>query len=234
MSNSSKSLMLKSLLALGLMLSAAAGAHYARPTLHMAAIGPKVELETLFPPQFGEWRLDTAMPVILPAPDVQALLSRIYAATLARTYVNAQGQRIMLSVAYGGDQSDGQEAHRPEVCYPAQGFQVSQLHTAGIELGNGRQLPVRRMASQMGGRYEPVTYWIVVGDQIALSNSQQKLAQLRYGVRGMIPDGMLVRVSSISRDQEQAFQLQARFVNDLLAASTAAQRKRIAGALGAS
>lgn len=230
----SRSVLVKSAVVLGLMLSAAGGAHLARPTQHMAAIGPKVDLEALFPAQFGQWRVDTSIPVILPAADVQALLNRIYAATLARTYVNPQGERIMLSVAYGGDQSDGQEAHRPEVCYPAQGFQVSQLQTASIQLDNSKQLPVRRMAAHMGGRYEPVTYWIVVGDQIALSNTEQKLAQLRYGLRGLIPDGMLVRVSSISREKDEAFQQQARFVNELLAVSTAEQRRRIAGVQGAS
>ena len=60
-------------------------------------------LETMFPKAFGDWRVDTSMPVILPSPDVQALLDKIYNQVLSRSYVNAKGERIMLSVAYGGD-----------------------------------------------------------------------------------------------------------------------------------
>mgnify|MGYP006871988586 CR=1 FL=1 len=40
-------------------------------------------------------------PVVLPAPDVQAALDRIYNQTVARTYVSAKGGSVMLSLAYG-------------------------------------------------------------------------------------------------------------------------------------
>jgi hypothetical protein len=63
---------------------------------------------------------------------------------------------------------------------------------------------VRHMASKLAQRHEPVTFWFVVGEHVAVSGQQQKIAQLRYGVQGLIPDGMLVRVSSIDRDTEAA------------------------------
>nr|WP_295085071.1 exosortase-associated protein EpsI, B-type [uncultured Roseateles sp.] len=225
--------LLKASIALAMMLSAVGAAYVATPRIHMADQGPKIDLDSMFPREFGGWRIDENMPVVVPAPDVQALLNRIYNSTLARTYVNAAGERVMLSVAYGGDQSDGNEAHRPEVCYPAQGFQLTNSSYGYLALGNGGKLPVHRLETQLTGRYEPVTYWIVVGDQIALTGTQQRLAQLKYGVRGLIPDGMLVRVSSINRDTQQAFELQNRFVNELLAAATPSARARIAGAVGA-
>jgi hypothetical protein len=43
----------------------------------------------------------------------------------------------------------------------------------------------------------------------------RKLVQLRYGLLGEIPDGMLVRVSSLVNNSEDAFALQARFIADL-------------------
>lgn len=212
-----------------LMVTAAAMAHIARPTIRIADGGPKMDLESLFPKSFGDWRIDERMPVILPPPDLQAKLDAIYNQVLSRTYINSKGERVMLSVAYGGDQSDGTSAHRPEVCYPAQGFQVLGNESGHFDF-EGSRIPVRRLVTRLGPRIEPVTYWIVVGDKVVTSGTQQKLAQLRYGVRGLIPDGMLVRISSIGSDQQEAFALQSRFLSDILHAIAPDRRGRVMGA----
>jgi EpsI family protein len=185
-----------------------------RPTRLMSESQGVPKLENLFPTAFGDWRVDTSLPVVLPAPDVQAQLNKIYNEVIARTYVNKDGQRLMLSVAYGGDQSDATSAHRPEVCYPAQGFAITDnfgdsLHAAG------RDIPVRRLMSRRSGRSEPITYWIVVGDQVVTSGIGQKLAQMRYGLRNIIADGILVRVSSIDNDMQKGHQVQSQFIDDL-------------------
>ena len=155
----------RALAAAMLMLAGVAAAYFGRPTVFLADQIGKPDLETLFPKRFGDWQIDTAMPVVLPAPDVQAQLNAIYNQVLSRTYVNSAGQRIMLAVAYGGDQSDGSSAHRPEVCYPAQGFAITGNERAVQPLGAG-SLPVRRLISRLGDRSEPITYWVVVGGQI--------------------------------------------------------------------
>jgi EpsI family protein len=218
----------KSLFVALLMVAAGAMAHIARPTIKIADSGPKVDLEALFPRTFGDWRVDDRMPVILPSPDLQAKLDAIYNQVLSRTYVNGRGERVMLSVAYGGDQSDGTSAHRPEVCYPAQGFQVVANQSGRIDL-DGHRIPVRRLVTRLGARVEPLTYWIVVGDEVVTSGTQQKLAQLRYGMRGLIPDGMLVRISSIGGDEGQAYALQSKFLNDMVRAIEPEQRGRVVG-----
>ena len=219
----------RALLVALLMLASAAAAVVGRPTMHMADQVGMPNLETMFPKSFGTWRLDTSMPVILPSPDVQALLDKIYNQVLSRTYINAEGQRIMLSVAYGGDQSDGTSAHRPEVCYPAQGFAITSNRLTALPIGQG-QLPVRQLMSKLGPRNEPITYWVMVGGAVVTSGVGQKLAQMRYGLRGIIADGMLVRVSSIDSNSEQAFGTQARFVADLAASVSLASKSRIFGA----
>lgn len=221
-------LRLKALLVALLMVAAAAMAHVARPTIRIADSGPKVDLESLFPKAFGDWRIDDRMPVIVPSPDLQAKLDAIYNQVLSRAYVNGKGERVMLSVAYGGDQSDGTSAHRPEVCYPAQGFQVVASQAGRIDL-QGRVIPVRRVVTRLGARVEPLTYWIVVGDEVVTSGTQQKLAQLRYGVRGLVPDGMLVRISSIGGDEKQAYALQSEFLNDMVSAIEPERRGRVVG-----
>ena len=221
----------RALLVALLMVAGAAAAVLARPTKHMADQVGMPNLETLFPQQFGPWRMDTSMPVILPSPDVQALLDKIYNQVLSRTYINTEGQRIMLSVAYGGDQSDGTSAHRPEVCYPAQGFAITDNRAVSLPIGP-RQLPVRQLMSKLGPRNEPITYWVVVGGEVVTTGLSQKLAQMRYGVRGIIADGMLVRVSSIDQDMGRGHALQARFVGDLATQMDPSAAARVFGRFG--
>ena len=48
-------------------------------------------------------------------------------------------------------------------------------------------------------------------------------------VAGMIPDGMLVRVSSIDTNPDAGYQLQARFIADMRAAMPQPSRLRVFG-----
>lgn len=220
----------RALLAAASMLAAAAVAGFGKPANYLSDQIGKPDLESIFPKQFGPWRVDAGMPVILPAPDVQAALNAIYNQVLSRTYVNSGGQRIMLSVAYGGDQSDGNSAHRPEVCYPAQGFVITSNQKA-LQRAGGGTLAVRKLMATLGNRNEPITYWVVVGSEVATTGIEQKLAQMRYGLRGVIADGMLIRVSSIGTDMSQAHALQAGFIADLAVAMPGPSRGRVFGAL---
>ncbi|OGA99037.1 MAG: EpsI family protein [Burkholderiales bacterium RIFCSPHIGHO2_12_FULL_69_20] len=223
---------IRALLVLLLSIAAIAAAHFWRPTEHLSDMRARMDLETAFPKAFAGWRLDDRMPVQLVSPDQQALLNKIYNQTLSRTYINAAGDRVMLSVAYGGDQSDGTRAHRPEVCYPAQGFQMVRQREGLIGLPD-QQLAVRQLVARQGGRIEPISYWVIVGERVALSGTQQKVAQLGYSVRGIIPDGMLIRVSTIDQDATRAWGTQAGFVSELAAAVAPDVRARLFG-VGAS
>lgn len=220
----------RAVLAAGVMLAGAALTYVGKPTVYLADQIGKPDLESLFPKEFGSWRLDARMPAVPPAPDVQAKLDAIYNQVLSRTYVDAGGERIMLSVAYGGDQSDGTSAHRPEVCYPAQGFEITANMTAVQRTARGT-LAVRRLMSRLGERNEPITYWVVVGSEVATSGIEQKLAQMRYGLRGVISDGMLVRVSSIDANMARAHAVQTGFIADMAAAMPDQARTRVFGEL---
>lgn len=219
----------KAIVLLAGMVGAAALARVGVPTRKIADQW-ETDLESMFPARFGSWQVDRSVPVILPAPDVQAKLDAIYNHVLARTYVDTtSGNRVMLSVAYGGDQSDAMSAHLPEVCYPAQGFEIVVKRADMLELA-GRRIPVQRIHTQLGARHEPVTYWLTLGETVAAGRTERKLAQMRYGLRGMIPDGMLVRVSSIDRDVARAFVVQDAFLRALVAAVPTPMLSRVVGA----
>lgn len=210
------------------MLVAAGLAFALTPREKIADQGPKVDLEAMIPKQFGEWRLDESIAPLQASPDVRAMLNKIYNQTLSRTYINSKGERIMLSIAYGGDQSDSMQVHKPEVCYPAQGFQVLKQSNAQLETGF-HPIPAVRLVAVQGNRVEPITYWITVGDRVPGSGTARKLEQLKYGLTGKVPDGLLFRVSSIAADHERAFSLQASFVNGLLKSAPPEARERLIG-----
>lgn len=219
----------QALVVLLLAAAAFAAAQAWRPTAKLADSRPRIDLEQLFPREFGEWKVDTRMPVQLVSPDLQATLNAIYNQTLSRTYVNHKGERIMLSVAYGGDQSDATRAHRPEVCYPAQGFQIASASSTLIDAG-GKSLAVRQLVARQGSRNEPITYWITVGERVTVTGTAQKLAQLSYSTRGVIPDGMLVRVSSIGGNEKLEFASHRSFVAQMMAGVATNQRALVFGA----
>lgn len=205
-------------------------AHWATPTTHLSDVLGKPDLEKIFPAEFADWRVDVRAAMILPSPQTQAILDSIYNQTLTRTYINAAGDRIMLSVAYGGDQSDATRAHLPEVCYPAQGFQITANTKSQLVLAE-RTVSTRLLMSTLGQRNEPITYWLVVGDRVTVSRTDQKLAQFRLGLKGLIPDGMLVRVSSIDGDMVHGHQVQAKFLAQLADVLPEAARDRVFGTL---
>lgn len=219
-------------LVIGLCMFAAAGMAVAlKPTHKVADTGPKVDLEVMIPKAFGDWKIDETITPLIANPEQQALLNKIYNQTLTRTYVNPLGDRIMLSIAYGGDQTDSMAVHKPEVCYPAQGFQILRNLDDTFSTGAG-DIPVRRLIATQGQRIEPITYWTTVGDAVAISGLKKKLNQLKYGLTGKIPDGLLFRISSLQTDEAKAYQTQDAFARDLLKAMSPSGRKRIIGTLG--
>ncbi|MBI2289337.1 MAG: EpsI family protein, partial [Betaproteobacteria bacterium] len=114
----------------------------------------------------------------------------------------------------------------------AQGFDVSDSVAGTLPTPYG-VLPVKRLIAVQGNRNEPITYWVVVGDKATVTGLQQKFAQLSYGLTGKVPDGFLVRISSIDPDRQAAYQLQESFIKSMLGALSEKDRARISGRFGA-
>ncbi|MCD2518880.1 EpsI family protein [Massilia sp. G4R7] len=189
----------------------------------------RFSLEEMVPQRFGDWTIDPSVVPLQPDPEQQSVLEKIYDQTLSRTYVNREGRRVMLSIAYGGDQSKALQLHLPEVCYVAQGFQMIKDQEGELPTRFG-QLPVKRLVARLHERNEPITYWITIGEHATKTGIQQKLRRLAYGLSGEIPDGMLVRVSTIQASDAQAWGVQDRFVTELLGAMAPRDRTRLLGA----
>lgn len=230
----------RALLLLALLLLAAWAGHALRPRHSLAEGLPSIDLAVQVPTEIGEWRLDSSIVPVLPDPTLQAKLAATYDQTLARTYVNPIGERVMLTIAYGRDQSSEATAvHRPEFCYGAQGFRVLATGVERLTLGEAEDdasaVTVQRLVATLGRRVEPITYWVTLGDEATLPGVGRKLKQLRHGVAGNVADGMLVRVSSLNPLTPEPvatgspYALQDRFLRDLMHAVPPTLRARYFG-----
>jgi EpsI family protein len=223
-----KYLKVKNLLA-GIVMIAAAGLAFAMaPTHRIADHGSAVNLDAIIPARFGDWAIDEQVVYQQVSPEVKASLDKIYNQILTRTYVNSQGYRIMLSIPYGANQSDGLSAHDPEGCYPAQGFQIMSKRKDVLQTDIGA-IPVRRMEAVSGMRHELVTYWFTVGKYAVNNDWERKKAQMRYALKGQIPDGILFRASSIDDDTQEAYRIQGAFIEALVKELSPEFRARISG-----
>ena len=211
-----------------LMLAASGLALALRPTVKISAEGRIVDFETIIPHAFGEWREEPQNSIRIVDPQQQQLIQKIYTQTLNRTYTNNKGYRIMLALAYGEDQRDSMQVHYPEVCYPAQGFALQDKKTDTLNTESGT-IAVTRIQTSLGPRNEPVTYWTTVGDRVVQTGIQKKIAEMSYGLSGKIPDGMLIRVSSIDGDTAHAYEMQNHFTDQMLRALKPEYRRRLDG-----
>lgn len=215
---------------LGLMMLVAAVAAWAlQPRIMMSEQRSNAGLATLIPVAFGDWKELPQTSGQIVNPQQEAILDEIYSETLSRVYVNSNGATIMLSLAYGANQSRDLQIHRPEVCYSAQGFQVISTNKVNLTTNSG-DIPAMQLVAKQGQRNESITYWVRIGEKVVRGNLEQGFARLQYGLNGVVADGILFRVSSISQNSPAAYAIQKQFIDDLLRAVPADTRSYLLGA----
>lgn len=204
------------------------------PRQLMARTAASQSLETVIPKQFGNWKLVPEISPVKPvdpeafvqAPDIAA--AKVYSQEVARGYTDGEGHIVMLLVAYGPVQNYKLKAHRPEICYTANGFRVSDKVNSILSYPSAA-LKVTRLIAERESRYEPITYWMKVGNDISNGVVDNQLSRLKYGLQGIIPDGALIRVSTVGLPKDASFQLQDKFIQNLLEAVSAQDRKFFLG-----
>jgi EpsI family protein len=177
---------------------AAAGAAFARkPRRHVEFLG-EAKIDALVPRQFGEWDFVDSSGLVLPPED--QLKDTLYTQLLTRTYSNAQGQQVMLLIAYNPSQDGMVQVHRPEVCYPASGYRLTTINEHIVPLATDVNIPARHVIAETGLRREEIIYWTRLGSYFPQLWSEQRWAVFMQNLRGDIPDGLLIRFSSVMAD----------------------------------
>jgi exosortase D (VPLPA-CTERM-specific) len=188
------------LIAAALTTTALAAAWLAVPTR------PLVEVERepfgLFPLRLGEW---TGRPEPL-APTIEQVLA-------ADDYVNmdflhpAEAAPVSLFAAYYRTQSGGAGIHSPEVCLPADGWEIFAIEPVEVALSGaaGDSIPLNRAVIQKGLDKQLVYYWFESGGERSTNDMLLKLRSIAATLTRGRTDAALVRVvTPIGPDGEAA------------------------------
>jgi EpsI family protein len=185
----------------GALLASAGTAFLLKPRRRQDTLG-SAKLEELVPAKLARWTFETSSGLVLPPAD--QLRDRTYQQLLTRVYTRDDGASVMLLIAYGGSQDGTIQIHRPEVCYPASGFRLTKVEDQRTLLSPHLDIPSRYIVAEGGLRSEQLMYWTRLGKSFPRSWSEQKLAVIEENLKGTIPDGVLVRISTVSPDDARA------------------------------
>ena len=191
----------------------------------------KPQFEQIIPKNFGDWvAVADASGGTIIDPEQQEAVNNLYSQVVSRVYEQKlTGRRIMLSLAYGDNQTFSKQLHRPEACYSSQGFKIENLHEDKTQ-ALGEAFNVNRMSAVIGQRVEQVSYWIRIGDQVISGPATAlNLARMTMGLKGYIADGLLFRVSEVSEDNQSSYALQDQFINHFLNTLSPAQQAMLIG-----
>lgn len=211
----------------GLCAVSAAGAYAATPRTQMSLIG-KLKLEDEIPKAFTGWKHYDSGQIVTPESD-NSLASKLYSQSVGRIYARADGEFVMMLLAYGNTQSDTLQLHRPEVCYPAFGFEIRDNRPAQFLADGDTGLPGRDLIAANSERTEYISYWTRVGNALPTTGGEQRAVKLRSQVTGVIPDGVLSRFSTMGENEAASFALNKAFARDLLNAVSPPVRRALVG-----
>ena len=187
----------------GALLSAAGAALALTPRSRLVLLDGR-KIDSIVPDRIGDWEHVKSSAFVLPK-SPGSLADRLYSQTLSRLYVSPSKLPMMLVIAYGAVQNDLLQLHRPEVCYKAVGFVISDSRRAQVDLATGVRLPVRELTATAEERNEQICYWTRIGDDLPTDGSEQRWVKLRQQMQGYLSDGILVRVSTVAPPEPAVF-----------------------------
>jgi len=189
-------------LLLGLLFCSAAGlAAWRKPERHLDYLG-KAKLDDIVPKTIGPWKFLAASGLVVPPEDQMA--RAIYSQLLTRVYSDGQNAPVMLLLAQSGSETGILQIHRPETCYTASGYHISAVTSHPVTIGS-KVVPANAMDATANGATEHILYWTRVGNKMPANWGQQKMAVAEQNLRGILPDAILVRISTVSDDPARAW-----------------------------
>ena len=208
---------------------AAAGAAYTLKPRKRQVLLTGAKMADIVPLQFADWSAEQSDGLVQ-AKTEGALANQLYSEMVGRIYHQAStSAEVMMLIAYGDTQSDNLQLHRPESCYPAVGFNIASSTPFPLNVGNGAQVPARRVVAKAPGRQENIVYWTRLGEFLPASSDEQRKVRLETAMQGYIPDGALVRFSIAGQDSEAAFRMLDTFIPELIGSVAAGRRRALIG-----
>jgi EpsI family protein len=208
---------------LGLAFASVAGVAAARlPNKNLDYLG-KQKLEDVIPEKIGRWNYVSSSGLVVPPED--QMIRALYSQLVTRVYSDGNGPPIMLLVAQSATQTGILQIHRPEICYTAGGYQLSAIEPHVVALPRER-LSTLSMSATSDSRTEQIVYWTRIGDHLPTSWREQRIAVAMDNLRRVIPDAIMVRVSTFGNDKARALASVDEFVVALMN-SVSPQMRRV-------
>ncbi len=195
-----------------------------KPDFSGSVVNKIPDFKTIIPVSLSNWTMvqNHYQPISLSV-EGEKNIDQPYDSVLMETFQNnISEQTIMLAIAYGANQQQEIKIHRPELCYPAQGFEVKELSDLAYEvkLNSGAyHFKLTKLLSQSKQRKELTLYWIRIGDIISSNPWEIRWNILKGGLSKNIPDGILVRTSQVLLEDmsvEESIKTQKEFITGLL------------------
>lgn len=195
------------------------------PRGHIDLLGAR-KLEDVIPTRVGPWAFASKSGLVVPPSD--QLSDQLYSQLLTRVYTAPDMPDIMLLVAQSGSQTGVLQVHRPEVCYPASGYKLSDSSPVDLPLGKAN---VRTMGftASADSRVEQLIYWTRVGMDLPSTWAEQRWSVARANLQGNLPDAVLVRLSTLSPDRNASFDVLQRFATSLVTSLPSKARAFVVG-----
>ena len=207
------------------MISAAGIAAARKPDIKLNYLGNH-KLEKILPTQIGRWKFVTTSSLVVPPADQQLLT--LYSQLPTRVYYDGVTQ-IMLLIAYSASETGFLQVHRPEFCYTAAGFTLSDFAPHDVQVSSERSIRVNTMTAIRDGGGEKLLYWTRIGEHIPLSWAEQKIVFAEDNLRRLIPDAALIRVSTPIGDETKSMANIDNFVRAMLEAIAPPLRRVLIG-----
>ena len=147
--------------------------------------------------QIGNWQKAAAFP--LDPIIIEELKLDDY---VFQTYSRNRSEGVNLYVGYYYSSVKVGAAHDPMVCFPGQGWHVSESERQRLEFQDNQpyQLNYSSLVAEKEGKKELVFYWYQAGSESAAGPFMQKLMLLRSKFLGNSENNAFVRVSTSLND----------------------------------
>src|SRR3954470_637697 len=146
------------------MLSAAGIAAARKPDIPIDYMGQH-KLDQIVPEQIGRWKFVTSSGLVTAPPD--QLQQAVYSQLLTRVYSDGD-MPIFLLLAYSANQTGFLQVHRPEFCYTAAGYRLSDFAKHEIQLDPSKQIATNSLTAVREDMNEKMVYWTRIGNDVPL------------------------------------------------------------------
>lgn len=159
-----------------------------------------VWVDAAVPHRIGPWQV-AARDGVVTAP-ADELAARLYDQVLTRIYrapsQTTDAPDIALLVASGRGQDLDVQLHRPDACYPAQGYALSDERPVPLVFA-GVPLTAATVRAQRDDDLQQVLWWTRIGTAFPADAATQNRTIVRANLAGRAPDAVLVRLSTALR-----------------------------------